>query len=90
MSVEVGSPAASDPEQPQWLKIEGKVYLADYESLNTIEEMFSATHKEKKLPIQWETTQTNTFRFVIDSILRNNESSEIILNWSSSYYSPIS
>ncbi len=89
MSVEVGSPAASDPEQPQWLKIEGKVYLADYESLNTIEEMFSATHKEKKLYIQWEATQTNTFRFVIDSILRNNESSEIILNWSSSYYSNI-
>jgi len=87
MRVEVSTPTTIDAEKPQWQKIEGTVTLGDYESLNTMKEMFTAFHEEKQLEMHWEDLGKNTFRFTINDVLRTNVPSEAVISWRSNYYS---
>jgi len=87
VKVEVGTPAPMNNEQPQWQKIQGTVTLSDFESSNTLEELFMASHEEKHMPITWEQEKENVYRFTIDSLLRTNTPSDVVITWSGSYYS---
>lgn len=87
MHVDVGMPSPINNEKPQWQKIQGLVTLWDFEEINEISEIFSAYHGEQALSLKWEQITENNYRFSIDSILRTNASSEVVVSWGSNYYS---
>lgn len=87
IKVEVCMPSPINNDKPQWQKIQGSVSLVDVESMDNISEMFKAYHGEQALSLTWEQVADNNYRFSIDSILRTNVPSEIVVSWGSNYYS---
>lgn len=65
-----------------WQKVVGTATTADYAEAAKFEEVFEATQSGKKLKINWEHSDDGkTHTYSIDSILRSESRSEVILQW---------
>lgn len=66
-----------------WYYLNGNLKTADNLSFEDAQKIISATQKDKKLKIKFDkATSTSTdFKFMIDSIQRFNDDSEIFINW---------
>jgi len=62
--------------------LSGNLLTADVEDGHAVEEVLTATQDNRKLPVRWThaTDRTNHF-FEIDSIVRGDDSSFVILSW---------
>ena len=67
----------------EWKFIEGVLRTSDVLSLEKAKTLISASQKNKTLKIKWNDfdAQTNQFQFVIDSVQRFVEDSEVIISW---------
>ena len=66
----------------KWNKVEGDVETADFAETHAVEKMLSATQKSKRKKIRWQHyPELKKHHFVIDSILRTDDPSEVYLQW---------
>jgi alpha-2-macroglobulin len=79
--VAISNAAPMNNESPQWQKIQGTLVASDMEREDKIKSMFTAFHESKELQLKW-THDRENHHFTIDSILRTNETSEVIIKWS--------
>ncbi|MBO9699529.1 MAG: hypothetical protein J7604_04920 [Sporocytophaga sp.] len=80
--VDIKNPTAMDLENPHWQKIEGIVKTSDYERFYRIKEAFEASFNGNSRDIKWYNSLDGTeFRFLIDSLLRKNKTSNIVIYW---------
>ena len=72
----------------EWQYLEGILRSADVISLESVENLVSATQKGKNLSVKWDPVmQSSTiYEFKIDSIQRFEEDSEIEIKWSGKEY----
>ncbi|NLP57035.1 alpha-2-macroglobulin [Lutibacter sp. B1] len=68
----------------EWQYIEGNIQTADVLELENAKTLISATQKNKNLIIKWGSTDSisKRFQFIIDSVQRFEDDSEVILTWS--------
>ncbi|NPA34432.1 MAG: hypothetical protein GXO48_05835 [Chlorobi bacterium] len=60
----------------------GRVVLRDFESIELVKKMLKFIYPTKNFPVAWEEVEKNRiFRFVIDSIPRQKDSSIIVVEW---------
>ncbi len=82
IKVNVSNPTAMDPENPHWQKIEGTVKTSDYEYFYRIRDAFEASFDGNATEIKWyRSGDGSEFKFHIDSLLRKNKTSNIIIAW---------
>ncbi|NBC82542.1 MAG: hypothetical protein GVY19_04090 [Bacteroidetes bacterium] len=63
-------------------KINGIVRTADVMDINRLKKVMQARQKNKSLPIQWfQGENPTTFHFIIDSVKRREEKSEVVIEW---------
>ncbi|MFH2140920.1 MAG: MG2 domain-containing protein, partial [Bacteroidota bacterium] len=71
-----------DKKTLRWQKAIGQIMTADEESSENIHELLSATQEGKKLKINWrESAEGRSFYFEIDSIVRGEKASEVVIGW---------
>ncbi|RMA66115.1 alpha-2-macroglobulin family protein [Ulvibacter antarcticus] len=67
----------------QWQYLEGTIEASDIISLEKAKRLVTANQNDKKLSVKWpsEADDAAFFSFVIDSIQRKKDDSEIIISW---------
>ncbi|MCB0429060.1 MAG: hypothetical protein H6585_02890 [Flavobacteriales bacterium] len=82
MEVQVEGMKAFDKKTLQWQRIFGQLMTADIEELDKVKQTLTASQNGKQLPIQWqqEIGQVRN-HFTVDSIVRGNDASEVIIQW---------
>jgi len=66
----------------KWNRVDGDIETADFVDNDVIEEIVSATQKSKRKTIRWQHyPELKKHHFVIDSILRGDNESEVFLQW---------
>ena len=70
----------------KWQYLEGVLRASDVLSLEDVEQIITATHKEKTLHIKWEEglTSSTIYQFKIDSIERYEDDTEVQIKWKGS------
>lgn len=82
IQVNVSNPQTIDPENPHWQRIEGTIKTSDYESFYRISNSVAASQNGNSLNIKWAyTTDGTDFHFYIDSLLRKEKASDVIVSW---------
>ena len=68
----------------EWQYIEGIVKTADILTLENAKNLVSAKQKSKQLPIKWQglDSVSKQFQFIIDSVQRFEDDSEVLISWS--------
>ncbi len=80
--VQVDGLKAFDNSTLQWQRIFGSVMTADVEAIESIEKILTARQGEKLLSIKWEMDAgRNKFLFSVDSVVRGDLASLVILEW---------
>tara|TARA_R110001583_G_scaffold35585_3_gene118220 strand:+ start:1998 stop:7574 length:5577 start_codon:yes stop_codon:yes gene_type:complete len=66
-----------------WQYVEGNIKTADVLNFENAKTLISASQKNKKLSIKWDLTDSisKQFQFIIDSVQRFEDDSEVILSW---------
>ncbi len=81
------SPGALKPygDATGWYALEGDLEFSDHISPNRAGEIMVAEQHGKKLPVRWQALHNNQlYRFTVDSILRGETESEVLLKWDGS------
>ncbi|MBP6334948.1 MAG: hypothetical protein KA444_05695 [Bacteroidia bacterium] len=80
--VQVDGLKAFDKSTLEWQRIFGSVMTADVEDVESIEKILTAKQGDKQLPIRWEIDASrNKFLFIVDSVVRGDLASIVILEW---------
>ncbi len=68
--------------KPEWQQIQGRILTADVENPELIGKVLEANQEGRKLKIRWETGgDQKSFLFTIDSIVRGENPSVVLLEW---------
>lgn len=71
-----------DKKTLKYQKILGHVLTADGENVDNLKKVLEAKHEGKNLIIKWKPEQAEkSYEFEIDSILRTNKTSEVLIKW---------
>lgn len=66
----------------RWQEMTGRIVFADAEYNDKVEQMLSALQEGRDLPVQWDHSENRrVHRFLVDSIQRMKEQSEVELAW---------
>lgn len=81
-SVDIDGLETIDNKQLKWQKVKGVLTTADYEVNDNIEALLIANQKGKSLKVNWNHSMDGiTHHFVVDSIRRRSDPSELELSW---------
>lgn len=82
LEVEVTATRTVDEQNFKWQRLEGQIKTLDKENAETIEKIFSAQQEDRTLKVKWEHEESSYLHaFSIDSIVREEEPSEVLLAW---------
>ncbi|NJK98186.1 MAG: hypothetical protein HC905_27685 [Bacteroidales bacterium] len=62
-------------------KITGSVITADVVNEKSLTEMVSASQDSKDLPVHWVLAENNKYTFQVDSVIRGEKESKVIIAW---------
>jgi uncharacterized protein YfaS (alpha-2-macroglobulin family) len=82
VNVEGLRPVSNENFDRQFLK--GMLTTADIADVDKVTKILTATQNDRKLPIQWQHDGL-THIFMVDSIVRGNDSSAVLLSWDGSH-----
>lgn len=71
----------TDTETLRWYKATGILSTADNVSVELVEKLMFATQNDKKINITWQHESNQVHRFVIDSIVRTEQASTVLVKW---------
>ncbi|MDO9512494.1 MAG: MG2 domain-containing protein [Bacteroidales bacterium] len=73
---------AFDKKTLEWQRLYGVIQTADVENPEDIHKIIHAKQNKKSLPIHWEFDgNRKNFRFTVDSIVRAEQASTVVLEW---------
>ncbi|MCR6638372.1 MAG: hypothetical protein NVV82_05085 [Sporocytophaga sp.] len=82
MQVNISNPKPIDPDNPHWQRVDGTIKTSDYENFYRINNSFQAFQNGNSLKIKWNyQTDGTDFHFYIDSLLRKDKTSDVIISW---------